>query len=770
MNEKSEAKKLKYKRLRDKYIFNLGERLSVIREKVKIVCSPDASQETLCELHILVHNLNGSAGTFEVKSISSVSKKLEMKLAAYIKDDVLPEKEDREIIASVLEQLEELIESTQTSDAVTLTYPDIDYRIAESSLIYLVEDDEEQAEHLRELLQDEDYQVKVFTTPDEFRKAYDKSKTKPGAILMDLVFPEGDDAGVELMTDLGLGRQHGIPVIVISVRNDLQGRLAAFRAGACRYIQKPYQRNQLFSTLEGVTGRQPEKPFRVMLVDDDPELLEAEAEMLRDVGMDVCAISDPLKTLEEIERYEPELLVLDVYMPGATGPELAAVLRERDAHLQIPILFLSSETDMTQQLLALNLGGDDFLVKPIQPEHFILAVTARASRARQNKAIQARLEVTLYEREREHLAINHHAGVSVTNRKGVITQVNDRFCEMIGYSPDELLGQESSVFRTDKHSDAFYEEIRQTIKRGQSWHGEVCNQNKNGGLYWVNMSIVPFLDDDGQPYQYVSVQTDITDNKLQQQQLTDARNEAEQANQFKTEFISTMSHELRTPLNVIVGYGELLELSDLNVNDKKGVNYIIKAGQHLTDMINEMLDIARIESGQYVYSIKPVLISKVLKDSWGFVNLLAAKRNITLTDELSDSCNTYVMADIQRLMQIFINLLSNAIKYNIVNGSISMSCKSTAKGVIRISVKDTGIGIKQSDMVKVFEPFKRVSHDQEKVEGSGIGLAVTKMLVEAMEGKIGLDTDVGVGSTFWIEFPIYKNETGDNKSKEMTSE
>ncbi|MDH5661157.1 MAG: Hpt domain-containing protein, partial [Gammaproteobacteria bacterium] len=197
MNEKSEAKKLKYKRLRDKYIFNLGERLSVIREKVKIVCSPDASQETLCELHILVHNLNGSAGTFEVKSISSVSKKLEMKLAAYIKDDVLPEKEDREIIASVLEQLEELIESTQTSDAVTLTSPDIDHRTAESSLIYLVEDDEEQAEHLRELLQNEGYQVKVFTTPDEFRKAYDKSKTKPGAILMDLVFPEGDDAGVE---------------------------------------------------------------------------------------------------------------------------------------------------------------------------------------------------------------------------------------------------------------------------------------------------------------------------------------------------------------------------------------------------------------------------------------------------------------------------------------------------------------------------------------------------------------------------------------------
>ncbi|MDH5600571.1 MAG: response regulator, partial [Gammaproteobacteria bacterium] len=633
---------------------------------------------------------------------------------------------------------------------------------AKSSLIYLVEDDEEQAAHLCELLQGEGYQVKVFTTPGEFRDAYEKSKTRPGAILMDLVFPEGDDAGVELMADLGLGRHHGIPVIVISVRNDLQGRLAAFRAGACRYLQKPYQRNQLFSTLEGVTGRQPTKPFRIMLVDDDPELLEAEAEMLRDVGMEVCAISDPLKTLDVLEQYEPELLVLDVYMPGATGPELAAVLRERDAHLQIPILFLSSETDMTQQLMALNLGGDDFLVKPIKPEHFVLAVTARASRARQNKVIQQRLELTLYEREREHLAINHHAGVSVRDKNWVITQVNDRFCEMSGYHREELIGQKHNILRSGIHLLEFYNEINQTITQGQIWHGELCNKDKNGRLYWVNVSIVPFLDGSGMPYQYVTVQTDITDSKLRQQQLIDARNEAEQANKFKSEFISNISHELRTPLNVIVGYGELLELSNLNANDEKAVSYIIKASKHLTDMINEMLDIAQIESGQYMFSMEPVKISKTLEESWGLVKLLAQKRNVTLTNELAVSCNIYVNADIQRLMQIFINLLSNAIKYNIMDGTISLSCQPAGERV-RILITDTGIGMNETDVKKIFEPFKRVSNNKEVVEGHGIGLAVTKVLVEAMNGKIGVETAIGTGSTFWVEFPIHKYGADENE-------
>ncbi|MGM0679689.1 MAG: PAS domain-containing protein, partial [Pseudomonadota bacterium] len=184
--------------------------------------------------------------------------------------------------------------------------------------------------------------------------------------------------------------------------------------------------------------------------------------------------------------------------------------RERDALLQTPILFLSSEKDLSRQLRALSLGGDDFLVKPIDPEHFVSAVSSRARRARQNRAIQRRLEISLYEREREHRALDHHAIVSVTNAKGEIIRVNDQFCAISGYRPEELLGQNHHVVKSDEHPPEFYRDLWRTIARGEVWQGDICNRRKDGKLYWVASTITPFLDERGKPYQYVSIRTDIT--------------------------------------------------------------------------------------------------------------------------------------------------------------------------------------------------------------------------------------------------------------------
>ncbi|WP_236953994.1 PAS domain-containing protein [Marinobacter salinus] len=440
---------------------------------------------------------------------------MDNKLKAIIETAAPPEKEAWQAIGAGLVRIEQLVRSGLNSEAVNLLPPTSRLRAHGAPLVYLVEDDVEQAEHLSRTLSDQGYQVKLFNSLNGFRAACTQ-KALPDAVILDMIFPEGDSAGVTLLEELKTELECFPPVVFVSVRDDLDARLAAFRAGASRYLLKPIAAPALIDLLDSLTGRMPPDPYRILLVDDDPLLLEAGASVLRGAGMIVHALSNPRDTLDVLSTFNPDVLVLDVYMPDVSGPELAAVVREQEDHLSLPILFLSAETDMEEQLRALNLGGDDFLVKPVRPEYLVSSVTARARRARQNTEIQSRLRTTLYEREREHLTLDYHALVSVTNTKGDIIEVNDRFCQVSGYSRDELLGQNHRIVKSGEHPPTFYRDIWRTIVQGDVWQGEVCNRRKDGSLYWVSTTITPFLDSSGRPYQYVSIRTDITEVKVRE--------------------------------------------------------------------------------------------------------------------------------------------------------------------------------------------------------------------------------------------------------------
>ena len=243
--------------------------------------------------------------------------------------------------------------------------------------------------------------------------------------------------------------------------------------------------------------------WRVLLVDDDEPVL---------------ALSHPAQTVEAVKRFEPDVVLLDVYMPEISGPEIAASLREMEDWLHLAILFLSGETDLTQQLRALDLGGDDFLIKPVQPEHLVAAVNARARRSRHALNVQRRLQTTLYEREREHLALDHHAIVSIADVKGYLTHVSDSFCERIGYRREELLGQHVSFFGTGQHSPSYVAHRLQEVSAGRVWQGEDTARCKDGEVMWVTSTVTPFMDAAGRPYQFVSLHTDIS--HLKQVQAT----------------------------------------------------------------------------------------------------------------------------------------------------------------------------------------------------------------------------------------------------------
>ena len=257
---------------------------------------------------------------------------------------------------------------------------------------------------------------------------------------------------------------------------------------------------------------------------------------------------------------------------------------------------------------------------------------------------------------------------------------------------------------------------------------------------------------------------DITERKKIENELSKAKAEADRANVAKSEFLSRMSHELRTPMNSILGFAQLMDMGELNPVHKKGVNQILKSGKHLLDLINEVLDMARIESGRLTVSPEPVEISGVILETIDIVRHLAAENHITLECNASTSTKKlFVKADHQRLKQVLLNLINNAIKYNREGGTVKIEYtifnSAVSNGdplktnVIRISVIDTGKGISPEFIEQIFIPFERIGAERTKTEGTGLGLAISKKLIEAMGGKIGVESKAGIGSTFWIELP-----------------
>ena len=287
---------------------------------------------------------------------------------------------------------------------------------------------------------------------------------------------------------------------------------------------------------------------------------------------------------------------------------------------------------------------------------------------------------------------------------------------------------------------------------GGSSEVEFRIRRPDGSDLWVSGISVREVDEQGINAGVFVYLTDVSKRRAAEGALRAAQQAAEAANRSKSEFLSRMSHELRTPLNAVLGFSQLLKLQSLTDEESEAVDQIIKGGRHLLDLINEVLDISRIEAGRLLLSPEPVLVSELVGESIDLVRSMADERDIRLVVDWA-AMDAYVFADRQRAKQVVLNLLSNAVKYNHPRGSVAVSCRQHGATEVRISVADTGAGIRPDMMDRLFAPFDRLDAGQTDVEGTGIGLALSKSLTEAMGGTLSVESVMGQGSTFSVDLP-----------------
>ena len=251
----------------------------------------------------------------------------------------------------------------------------------------------------------------------------------------------------------------------------------------------------------------------------------------------------------------------------------------------------------------------------------------------------------------------------------------------------------------------------------------------------------------------VKAESDVLERIRYQEVLRAAKEDAERANLAKSEFLSRMSHELRTPLNAILGFAQLLELDDLTAEQGSATRHILKGGRHLLELINEVLDLARVEAGHMSLSPEPVNAAEVFQEALDLVRPLAKQRGLSLENHFGPENESWVIADRQRLKQILVNFLSNAVKFNREAGHVIAVCKAASDKLVRLCVRDTGMGIAPGDQERIFSAFERLAADRAGVEGTGLGLALAKRLTEMMGGNVSVESVVGEGSMFCLELP-----------------
>jgi PAS domain S-box-containing protein len=400
-------------------------------------------------------------------------------------------------------------------------------------------------------------------------------------------------------------------------------------------------------------------------------------------------------------------------------------------------------------------------------------ITERVRAEEEIRRLNAELEQRIVERTAELAAANEHLREANTYLENLVSSmpamlfrghgptlradyISPAVEKILGFTPAEVIAR-PRFWMERVHADdrrRVIAEVRDVIKRQLPLHRlEQRMVRRDGRVRWVYAVIRYEFDADG-AWHFTGTALDITEEKRAEDDLRAAKEEAERANRAKSEFLSSMSHELRTPLNSVLGFGQLLERSALLPDDRDSVVQILRAGRALLVMIDSVLELARVEAGQLTLSIEPVSVLELISETVDLVRPVATGRGIRLVTPTDVERPPWVLADRIRLKQVLLNLLRNAVTFNRDDGSVTIACEVAAGDRLRVSVTDTGLGIPAERQATLFTILDRRIGSDRMAAGLGVGLALSAHLIEAMNGSISVESELGAGSTFAIELPL----------------
>ena len=615
-------------------------------------------------------------------------------------------------------------------------------------------------------------------------------------IVLDILLADGDGLDfLETLRDSPSTAQ--VPVLLLSSTEDVKTRIQTMDAGALVCMGKPYDLAALVAQAKILTevdtlgrpaidARESASLLgakRLLAVDDSMTYLQELASQLREEDYVVILASSGEEALELLTTKSVDGILLDLIMPGLSGQEACKRIKQRADWRDIPLIMLTAHDDRDAMIECINAGADDYIAKSADFE--VLKVRLRAHLRRKHfedenhrireKLVRSETEATAriqMDAEREKLDQrlrdqqfytrslfeSNIDALMTTDPSGIITDVNHQMETLTECTRDELIGAPFSRYFTDpERAEA---SIQLVLIHKKLTNYELTVRARGGKETVVSFNTATFYDRYRNLQGVFSAARDITERKIFDQvllqknvELETAKSVAEKANLAKSDFLSSMSHELRTPLNAILGFTQVIERSTPLPTpvQQQNLEEILKAGWYLLELINEILDLAQIESGRVMVVTEPVSLADVMLDCQAMIEPQARERGISMTFSRFEH---FVHADRVRVKQVLINLLLNAIKYNRPTGSVAVEFTLQPPNAIRIAVRDTGQGVDPEKFAQLFQPFNRLGKETGSEQGTGIGLVVTKRLVELMGGTIGAQSTVGVGSVFWFELRL----------------